>query len=374
MNKRAIAILGAIFILIVGTLGFLIYQRSKSPHNNDNVTVVTENSNTDQTNTETQTPATKGKAVKASDDAVISPILFYSGAGISYFASSGQLFQTDMQISNGNVLLSNKRELPIALKGNMDKVLWPAVGNSFIAQFIDAGKVSISYYDSNRGSYVELPPKIRSIDWLPTGDRIAYVWVDNGKASLFTAKPDATGYSKLFDFFDPDNVIDVSPDGQNILFYRTQTTDTTNNKIVSVTGGGKVFKTIIGDGYNRGTLWSPDSKKFLFTKKDPSSLKYTLWVADIGTGEVRSLGLTTNEKKAVWSKDGQTVYVAVPTKGTAGEGLTEDVIYKINVVSLSKEDYQPGTAIDAWDMFLSTSEDILFFKNAQDNALYYISL
>ncbi len=374
MNKRAIAILGAIFLLIVATLGFLIYQRSKNS-SDTSTNIVVDDQPSDQSNSNTNTGSDQpvGKAIKASDDSVVSPILFYQGTGISYFTKSGQLFQTDLQIADQNVLLSNKHELSIALKPNMSRVLWPQVGNSFIAEF-NIGRKTWSAYDGSKAVYVDLPQKISSIDWLPDGTHIMYVWVDNGKASLFRANIDATGFAKVLDFFDQDTIIDVSPDGQTILFYRTQTIDPITNKIVSVNSTGKTFKTVVSDGYNKGTLWSPDSKKFLFTKKDPSSLKYSLWVADTNSGEVRSLGVSTSEQKAVWAKDGQTIYVGVPVQGTTGEGLTQDTIYKINVVSQSKQEYQPGSAIDAQDLFLSATENVLFFRNAQDGALYYIKL
>ncbi len=132
MNKRAIAILGAIFILIVGTLGFLIYSRSKSNDTtntnvNTNTPVVEETPADPDPVPETPT----SQAVRLTDDAVVSPILFYTGIGISYFNSQGQLFQTDLDVKDATALLSNKRELSIALKSGISKILWPRSGNSF---------------------------------------------------------------------------------------------------------------------------------------------------------------------------------------------------------------------------------------------------
>ncbi len=374
MNKRAIAILGAIFILIVGTLGFLIYSRSKSNDEPVAEETVVETPVVEETLPETVEPEEpSGAAVRLTDDAVLAPILFYTGAGISYFNGQGQLFQTDLDVSSGAALLSNKRELSIALKPSITNILWPRAGNSFIAQFGSESKPTWSYYDSSNAAYKDIPSQVYSLDWMPSGDKIMFVWVDaNGKATLNISDPDTTGYITLTDLYEPDNVISIAPDGQNILFYRKQTIDSTKNTINMVSADGKVFSSIVKDGYNMGVLWSPDSKKFLFNKRDSSTQKYGLWIADIATGEIRNLNVYTTVNKVVWSKDGSAIYAGVPTTGVAGQGLTQDSIVKILTINGQSSEFAPGIDVDVQNLFLSNDEDILFFRNAQDSALYYI--
>lgn len=374
MNKRAIAILGAIFILIVGTLGFLILNRNKSDQPVE--------APQEETPIIEDTPAVEAEpekpvgAVRLTDESTVSPILFYQGNGISYFNPNGQLFQTDLQITDGTALLSNKKELSITLKSNISKILWPLSGNNFIAQFGTESKPSWSVYETNKATYVDIPSQVYSLDWMPSGDKLMYVWVDsNGKATLNLGNPDTTGYQTLTDFYEPDNVIDVSPDGTKVLFYRTQTIDTSRNTINMVTADGKTFTGIVKDGYNTGVSWSPDSTKFLFTKRDSGTQKFSLWVANVQSGEIRNLNVYTSVDKTVWSKDGQSVFVGVPGSGVAGQGLTQDTLMKIGVTSSGQQQtYEPGLAVDARDLFLSSDQSILFFRNAQDNALYYISV
>ncbi|HEX3099994.1 MAG TPA: hypothetical protein VHQ41_03395, partial [Patescibacteria group bacterium] len=165
-----------------------------------------------------------------------------------------------------------------------------------------------------------------------------------------------------------------APDGQHALFYRNQPTDLTTNTITMVSTDGKTFNTVVKDGFNTGVLWSPDSKKFLFTKRDPSTQKFGLWMADASTGEVKNLNVNTSVTKAMWSKDGFTVYAGVPNTGTPGQGLTQDTIYRINISTGESKQFDPGVAVDAQNLFLSSDASILFFRNAQDNALYYIPI
>ncbi len=379
MNKRAIAILGAIFILIVGALGFLIYSRSQTSTPQtpvlENPVIETPVVEEPTQPEEPQQPTSGAIRLTDASDPVISPVLFFQGNGISYFSNSGQLFQTDLQINSGTALLSNKRELSIALKSNISKILWPLTGNNFIAEFNNGGKPSWSLYDSSKAAYADIPQNIYSIDWMPSGDKVVYIWNDsNGKSTMKIANPDTTGFQNIADMFQPDNIVNVSPDGSKITFYRNQTADNTKNLINMVSADGQNFSTPVKDGYNSGVLWSPDSKKFLFAKRDSGTQRFSLWMTDIATGEVKNLGVYTTVNKAVWSKDSQTVYAGVPTTGNAGQGLTQDVVHKITVATAQSQQFQTGIAVDLQSLFLSANEDILFFKNAQDNALYYISV
>jgi len=381
MNKKAIAILGAIFILIVATLGFLIYARGHKSTKNTAQT----NTPADQTNTQAPDntavtppapqPEPKTAAVKLTDDEVISPVLFFHGNGITYFNSQGQLFQTDLQVSGNSVLLSNKRELTIALKPGISKIFWPPVGNNFIAQFLGGSNPTpLSFYDGGKGAYVDLPAEVESIDWLPTGDKVLLVYVDStGKATLNSASPDGSNYQTITQMYEADDQISVSPDGKSILFWRTKNRDATN-VISFLSPDGKVYKPIVTSGYNIGVKWSPDSQKFVFGRRDPQSQNYQLWMADLSSGVVKSLGVNTIPDKTVWSQDGSTVYAAVPTQGTPGNGLTTDTIMKIDVNSGNKQEFVPGLTIDGEDLFLSLDGNTLFFKNNQDRSLYYIDV
>ena len=384
MNKRAIAILGGVFILIVATLGVIIYLRSRNtattvqdqPTTPDVVVEdpTTEDPTDNPNPDDPQTPSTN-QATKLTDEGVLSPALYFSGDGIAYFNTSGELFRTSMSISDKTVLLSNKTKLSVPQKPGISTILWPKVGSSYITESGTGTIKQWSYYNPSSGQYVDLPGQVKSLSWMPNGDKIMFVWVGNdGMASLNISNPDTTGYQMLTDLYEPDNVISVSPDGQLVLFYRTQTSDMTKNTINSVSPDGKVFNTIIREGYNKGVLWSPDSKKFLFRKLDPSSGKFNLWFADLSTGDVRNLNIATSETKAVWTKDGQSIVVAVPTSGTVGEGITSDTFYKLDIYTNARTEFGPGIAVDARELFLSLDNNTLFFKNAQDNALYYLPL
>jgi len=375
MNKKAIAILGAIFLLIVLALGLLIYLRSRKPDTNNqaNNEVVIPDQTPTNANTEPEQP-TVIKAEKLTDSDVVAPALYFNGQGISYFNQQGQLFTTDLQTSGGKVLLSNKRELTIPQKPNISSVYWAPTGQNFIAEFQGSPNTTWSYFDGAKSAYVNLPTQVQSLDWLGTTGQILFVWKDEtGKTYLNSGNPDTSGYTVLTDLYEADNKIAVSPDGKSVLFYRFNNGGT-QNSINFVSPDGKVFKTVVKDGYNLGVKWAPDSNKFLFTKRDPSTQKYSLWMGNLASGEVKSLNVETTLEKTAWSKDSQIVYAAGPTKGTAGQSLTEDFLYKITVSSGQSQQYDFGVPADAHNIFPDLTETNIFFKNYQDQLLYYFNI
>jgi dipeptidyl aminopeptidase/acylaminoacyl peptidase len=381
MNKKAIAILGAIFILIVGTLGVIIYLRStgkdEAPAQSvETPPVVIQEPEVNSPDSEIppSAPASTAGAIRLIDEAVITPALFFQGNGIAYFNRQGQLFRTDMAVSGSTVLLSNKTEITIPSKTGISKILWPLVGQSFIAESGVGLARRWSYYNPEIGQYVELPRQVKSLSWMPSGTKIVFVWVDdNGKATLNIANPDTSEYQVLSELYDNDIEIMVSPDGNTIAYYRNQTNNLAENGLFTVSIDGKTWGTITREGYNRGVLWSPDSRKLLFTKRDLSG-NSTLWMADLASAQVKSLGVNSTETKAVWTRDSQSVVVAVPGASGVGSGQTSDSIVKINVVSGSKTEFSLGSGIDAQELFMNLEENILFFVNAQNGSLYYLPL
>lgn len=379
LNKKAIAILGAIFLLIIGTLGFLVYQRrsastaaeTPTPVANTETPPITEEPPTETPPEEPPTDVIGG-AVKLTDDQIISPVLFFQGNGITYFTGTGQLFQTDLQNSSGKLFLNNKKELTISAKSGIRRILWPDSGNNFIAELQVNGNRTWSFYDSDKAAYVDLPNKITSISWMPGGQKIAYIWLDNnGKSALFTANANNTDYKKLSDMWENDNEIFVAPNGQSILYYQ-RNGSSARNPINWVSIDGKVFKSVVKDGYNSGVLWSPDSRRFLFGKKDTATQKYQLWVADTSSGEIKNLGVSGSTDKAVWSTDSQFLYAGIAP--STSSGLSQDKLVKITVGTGETKEYDLKVAVDMGNLFLNTGSQALFFKNLQDGGLYYIDL
>lgn len=383
MNKRAIAILGAIFLLIVITLIVLIVQKkgsSKTPTTDTTPTPTVVDTTPTPTDTDTPPvdtpPVTTGsQAVKLSDDQVISPSLLSSGTAVAYMDATGNLYNADLQISStGTASLVNKKSLGLPPQDGIRKVIWPQAGSNLIAEFQTNGKKTWSVYVRADAKFVRLPDQVTSVQWLPSGDKILYIWQDsNGKSTLNIADADNTNWQAIADIWENDDDIVISPDGQSILYYRTQNSDA-KNQIVLTTPDGKLFKGLVKDGYNYGVQWAPDSRKFVFGRRDAPTQAMQLWEGDIITGQTMNLGVVATVDKVAWSKDSSSVYAAVAREGSTSNGLSQDTIYKIDVSSAEKKEYDPGSGIDARNLFLDDSGTGLLFKNFQDGGLYYLDV
>ncbi len=376
--------MGAIFLLIVGTLAVLIYSKyaSKQSQTDAPANTAGDNANTQQQEPAGQSSTTPAAGlspniVKLTDDQVVSPVLFYNSAGLTYFDRQGGLYQAVLQDDAGQTVLVQKKKLDIPAKPGISRILWPAKGDDFIAELADAsGKKSWSYFNSKTQTYTDLPPQVYSLDWMPSGDKILYIWLENNKATLNIGNPDTSGWQYLGDMWELDDALSVSPDGMQALYYQTGNASA-NNPVNSVSIDGKVWKGLVKTGQNFGVLWSPDGQKFLFGKKDGQTQQFQLWYYNLMSGEAKNLGLFTSADKAVWDKDSNIIYAAVPNTGSAGSSsLTADTFYRMDTTTLEKKPYTASSdmAVDGRDLFLNAIGDKLFFRNAQDGGLYYLDL
>lgn len=405
MNKKAIAILGAIFILIVGTLGFLIYSRysAKSKTNpvpqnqaadsgptgnrdNNSVSGFGDNSGTSTpsdnngSSQSTTTPSANNsggiQVYRLTDEPVYNPIIFYNGTAISYFNRNGEVYQAAINQNSTPWQLNEKIKLDMPIKPRIDRIIWPSQGNDYIAEIQEGSKKYFSYFNAQTKTYMDYPDQVTSVGWLPAADKIMYIWLDKGKATLNVSDPDTRNWKEVAEMWEQDDQIEIAPNGQSIAYYETNNPGP-KNAINLVTPDGKVWQGLVKDGYNYGVLWSPDSKKFLFNKKDSMTQKYQLWAYSMENSAAVNLGLFTTLDKVVWSKDSRTVIAAVPkmTSPTAESGsLTQDDFYKIDIATLSNKIYPVASPVDARNLFLHPTLDKLFYKNLQDGYLYYLDL
>ncbi len=390
MNKKAIAILGAIFILIVGTLGFLIIQRRNANPDSQNGQVVDNNPTPDPFPTPTPDPLPTPdpfptptpdplptpdpspdqfgpSPVKLSSEQMVSPVIFYQGNGVAYFTPDGRLFQAAFVQNSGKLETSDLRELALPAKGGITKVHWPLNGNNFLVELGTTWPKRYAIYSSSKGDYVDLPKEAISADWMPDGEQVLYFWVEgDGKASLNVSPADFSTWDVIVDIWEPDNTMAVAPDGKTLLFWQSRN-NAESNSINMVTTDGKLFRSVIKDGFNTNAVWAPDSRTFAFNRRTTNGEE--LWIGNMLTGQGVSTGLVTNTEKIVWSLDGRTVYAAVRSEG----GFDE--LYRIDVAS-GQSTLVPilGGMGSARDLFFSLDGSRLFYYNTQDLGLFYVDL
>lgn len=285
---------------------------------------------------------------------------------MAYFNEQGQLFQADLDTSTAKFSLTNKRELGVPPKTGITKVYWPAAGNNYLVEVTSGTSKRWSVYVSDKGLYVDVPTQATAINWMPDGEQLLYMWQDKDKTNLNISPADLSTWQVVTDVWEKDDDIAVSPDGRTILFWRTTSTDSTN-KINMVTPDGKLFRTVVKDGYNTGAVWSPDSQRFAFNRKGTNG-SLQLWVANMSTGEVQNMNLVAPITNVAWGPDSRVLYA----------GLTEDsgtgAVVRIDVPTATDRQVTLNGDFEPSQMFLSADGKTLFFKNTLDGGLYYVDV
>jgi Tol biopolymer transport system component len=151
--------------------------------------------------------------------------------------------------------------------------------------------------------------------------------------------------------------------------------------------GGET-KLILSGKYGADYLWSPDGSQVLVSATtDSKNNKMTLGIVN-SNGEYRSLNIPTFVSKCVWSKDGKTIFYALPGEIPDSAILpndyqdkkffTDDTFWKMDTATGKSErtinvsDIQGNH--DSEDLFLSSDENMLFFINRIDGKLCRIDM
>ncbi|HEV8419868.1 MAG TPA: DPP IV N-terminal domain-containing protein [Actinomycetota bacterium] len=153
-------------------------------------------------------------------------------------------------------------------------------------------------------------PSSEDIDpaWSPDGEKIVFAkWSDDGTSSgLYITGVDGNGQTRLTDSASLDSSPAWFPDGSGILFKR-DTMGVTQLFLVNADGTGKRALEAPSGGYIGSLELSPDGRKLVFTRLDPSfgQKNFDIFLANTdGTGEARLTETAVPEGAPTWSPDG----------------------------------------------------------------------
>ncbi len=339
MNKRFIilASVGALILLVGGGLLYWASQKQNQAK-----------------------PSSAGPTLKkVLDEQVIAPVPAFNNSSIWYFNRQGQLFRV-------NIDGSGLSEFPLpALLGNLHAVLWPKVGTDFLAMSFEGTQDQIQYYNNTSKIYINLPSNIQSIDWMPDGQRVLYIWKssDNQHQSLILANADGTGFTTIKDVFWPDLIVKASPDGTKALLYRS-TIEGDVNKIYLVDIMTGEITVAVDAGKNLEAKWL-SADKFVYAQSTGKAFA-KVFLYDMTAKSSLDLNLMTGLDKILADQQDKFIYASVPKSDNSG-----DTFIKLDLSSLKQEVYfQPTTAIRGVNLMLLGNT--LYFVNSSDGKLYSI--
>lgn len=309
-----------------------------------------------------------------------------------YFSEKGELFS----ISFLGTLKKNFNRSAITIIKDFD---WSPERDKAIVLLEDENKNKrYVLYEYKKGEIKEYEQLMDYAVWAGSDSRIVYKKYNqaDGTRSLMIAQADGKNERKIADI--PWKMISIaSVKNKNSIFFwnlpvANEKTQLKKASVIGISGNSANEAEIISketERYGADYLWSNDGSRILISSvSDANGSGMKLGISNEHGEKYEDLNIPTLVSKCVWSKDDSFIFCAVPTAiepsvvmpndYRTGKFFTKDIFWKVNtqtgervrLVELNdiKEDY------DADKLFLSPSEDALFFTNRIDNRLYRINL
>ena len=319
------------------------------------------------------------KIMQVTDVSIISPTFDETKEKIKYYDKSGIVWQID---ADGG----NKKQLSSQKLNQLKEVLWSPDKKKVITHFSENGE-RFYYYDFKADKVSELKKGLDFVRWDTLGTRIIYKYFDeeSKKRSLNISNIDGSDWKELAPI--SYRYISVSPIPQSSIISFWNMPKATDESILQLVGsnGGEI-RTLLKGKYGADYLWSTDGQQALVSSLMEKGInKINLGLVSMD-GQYKSLDIPTLVSKAVWSSDKKTLYYALP--GDIPEGsimpddydnrkiATSDTFWSVDVTIGTKQRLVELKDIpekyDASNLFLSPTEDALYFINRSDNKLYRI--
>lgn len=303
---------------------------------------------------------------------------------IYYYSLDDQsLKKATLEGRNKTVLMSN-------LPGVATRVLWSSKKDKALLYLKQSSGGMLWYFaDLSGKTLVPLKPELSRLTWDNLGEKIFYQYTSpaDGKRSLNIAGPDGSNWKKLADLGTRDFFLASVPQSSLISFWnRPAANDKSTFETIGTVGENR--RTLSSEFFGGDYSWSPNGETVIISGSDTQRGGLSLRALGANGGTARNLSIPTLLSKTVWSKDGRTLYYALP--GALPENavlpddyfgkplFTKDTFWKVDVVTGKKTrliDLKESTqAFDTSDLFLSPKEDILYFTDRASKRLYSIEL
>ncbi len=331
----------------------------------------------------TNDPPASSSIVSPINESILGAGVAPDGAIVYYSLDDRSLKKATVEGKDKSILLSN-------LPGTPVQIVWsPKKDKALLFLKQESGGALWHFADLTTKTLVPLKPEMSRMVWNNLGDKIFYQYTDpkNGSRTLNGANPDGTDWKSITTLKN-DSFISAIPRSTAISFWnKPNALEKTSFESVSLTGENR--KMLLTEKYGADYLWSPNGGQVLVSNSaEKGGSTILLSQMNSSGGELQSLSIPTLVSKAVWSKDSNILYYALPGSIPENSMLpndyfekplaTKDTFWKVDIATGKQTrlvDLKDITAnLDSTDFFLSQNEDSLFFTERMTRRLYRIDL
>lgn len=324
-------------------------------------------------------PGAVVKTKQLTDAAILTPFPDSAGAAKFYNQSDGKFYRLD---ENGSaVLLSDTTFF------NVKDVTWSPQKNESIIEYPDGSNI---YYNFDTKKQVTLPKHWEEFDFAENGSSIAAKSIGFSEENRWLIASDPEG--KNVSLIEPlgNNahkvIVDWSPNQQIVALARTgESLGNDRQEVLLVGQYGENFKSIVVEGRDLKTLWSPSGNKLLHSVHSArSDFKPELWIVNASGATAGSdrklLNVNTWADKCVFADD-RFAYCAVPAFLNTGAGFAPgladtipDQLFYIDTETGIKKQIKLDDVYTVKSLFLSGDGKTLYVTDKNKTGLFSVIL
>jgi hypothetical protein len=321
------------------------------------------------------------KITNITSEPIVSASVDLQGESIRYYdAVNGRAWTMTLRGANVKSLTKDTLGVPKSAK-------WSYDAESTILKY-DDGNIIVHNHVS--GVDNKLREGMDDVVWAGKTGKILYKYYneETKERSLNIANSDGTNWKKIANLPFKDTVFTQIPTSIFAAFWPVADNNVDTELFVTTTLNESEPKKIFSGKKGADYLFSPNGEKVLVSSSIDGGKKITLGIMDSDGKNYIDLKIPTLVQKAVWSADNRTVFYAQPNNVSDDVVWpndynnkiikTTDTFYKLDIATNKKtrivELEEIKEQFDAVDLFLSPSEDVLFFTNRTNGLLYRIKL
>jgi len=271
---------------------------------------------------------------------------------------------------------------------NVSNVNWSPTRDEAIIEYPDGANI---YYNFDTKKQVTLPTHWESFSFEKAGNQITAKSMGFSEENrwLITADPEGNNTTPIEPLGQNASrvIVDWSPNGAVLALSRTgEPLGSDRQEVLLVGKYGENFKSIIVEGRDLRTAWSPNGDKLLHSVySSRSNYIPELWIVNASGGDTtgsgrKLLNVSTWADKCTFA-DERYVYCGVPITMEQGAGFVPaledgipDQIVRIDTQTGLKQPLDMDETHTVHDIFVSNDGQTLFFSDKNSAGLFEIAL
>jgi len=396
MNKKIIIIIGIVGLVVIGAGAYFLLGKKSGDQDTSGGTPSSffPESGAGNIDPFNQGSLGSGNGIAGGQNLILTKLSLASVSGATY--SEGKVSYVDRATGNIYEINPDGKERNRVSNTTIPKIFdaeFSYSGDNFLLRYLTTddniesvrnflaglvGENATSTALSVEGVF--FPADISSVAISPEEDKIFYTYKQGERTIGVTT--DFENKNKKQIFSSPFSEWNASWSSKNTITLLTKPSGMADGFFYSLDAKTGKFTKILGDIKGLSAIMDKSGENVLYNRGGQNTVKAGVY--NIKNGEFSEFPLSTLAEKCVFSYDDSYVYCSVPsTLPTAlypddwYQGLISfsDLIWKINLVDGNTE-LLAGTSdnFDAIGLFLSSSEDYLFFTNKKDASLWSLKL